>query len=488
MMQRFPIFASSLAFVTLLVTGIGVGRLIDNSAAQEKTPAPRSVERRDFVTLAKMIGPAVVHVATTQTTRSGQADPFGGGGDDQAEEFWRRFFGAPPPGNQRQGPQPRRQGLGSGFIIDRNGTILTNNHVVEDAEKITVKLNDQREFTGKLLGRDPKTDIAVIKIETQSDLPFAPLGNSDGLEVGEWVAAVGSPFGLDNSITAGIVSAKGRAIGAGPYDDFIQTDASINPGNSGGPLVNMQGEVVGINTAIFSRTGGNMGIGFAISINLVKDLLPEIRSKGKVTRGWLGVAIQQVTPDLAASLKLRQARGALVASVTEASPAVRAGIKVGDVIVVYDNQEIKESNQLPILVARTPVGRTVAMKIVRDGKDMTLNTTVTALMDEEIVAAAPPQAQNFGLTVRQMTPQIARSLGLEKSQGVIVSAVEPNSTAAEAGLREGDLILEIDRRPVRTVTDFEQAVKRAAGSNLLLLVRRGENNLFLAFAPRESRQ
>ena len=492
----YTTFGAIAGMLTLLVSGVGLGRLIDKDPSEsihfapiaEKVPAPRATGQADFVALARRIGPSVVHIATTQTIRPNGPNPFGGGGsgDDPLEDFWRRFFGQLPPGSgQEQGPS-RAQSLGSGFIIDKNGTILTNNHVVDNADKILVKLNDQTELSGKVLGRDPKTDIAVIKIDAKRDLPAAPLGDSDRLEVGEWVAAVGSPFGLDNTITAGIVSAKGRAIGAGPYDDFIQTDASVNPGNSGGPLVNLQGEVIGINTAIVSRTGGNMGIGFAISINLVKDLLTELQSKGKVTRGWLGVAVQPVTPDIAASLGLKQPTGALVANIDKASPAAKAGVAVGDVIEVYDGREIKDSSQLPLLVARTPIGKTVQLKVVRDSKEQTLNCTILALKDEEIVAAVP-QTQNFGLTVQQVTPQIARGRGLDGTQGLIVSAVEAGSAAADAGMREGDVILEIDRQPVRAIADFESAIKRNANRSLLFLIRRGENNLFLALAPQAQR-
>jgi serine protease Do len=495
--QAVTTFGAIAGMLTLLVSGVGVGRLIDKDNSSESVqfapiaekappPALRATGQADFVALAKRIGPAVVHIATTQAARPNAANPFGG--DEMLEDFWRRFFGQLPPGSgQEQGPS-RTQSLGSGFIIDKNGTILTNNHVVENADKILVKLNDQTELSGKVLGRDAKTDIAVIKIDAKKDLPVAPLGDSDRLEVGEWVAAVGSPFGLDNTITAGIVSAKGRAIGAGPYDDFIQTDASVNPGNSGGPLVNIQGEVIGINTAIVSRTGGNMGIGFAISINLVKDLLTELQSKGKVTRGWLGVAVQPVTPDLAATLGLKQPGGALVANINEGSPAATAGVAVGDVIQIYDGREIKDSSQLPLLVARTPVGKTVRLKIVRDTKELTLNCTILALKDkdEEIVAAVP-QTQNFGLTVQQVTPQIARSRGLNGNQGLIVSAVQSGSAADAAGMREGDVILEIDRQPVRAIADFETAIKRSANRSLLFLIRRGENNLFLALAPQAQR-
>lgn len=426
-------------------------------------PAARS--RDDFVVLAKKLGPAVVNISTSQVVDQ-PSNPFGG-------EGWERFFGQPFP----RGPF-RQQGLGSGFIIEPDGIILTNNHVVAEAEKITVKLQDEREFEGKILGKDPKTDVAVIKIDAKN-LPVVPLGDSDGLEVGEWVVALGSPFGLPNSITAGIVSAKGRWIGAGPYDSFIQTDASINPGNSGGPLVNLRGEVVGMNTAIFSRTGANIGIGFAIPINLVKDLVPELKSKGKVTRGWLGVSIQQVTPDLATSLGLDKSAGALVSSVADGSPAEKAGIKVGDVIIAYNEEPIKHSSELPILVARTDVGKSVPLKVFRGKDELQLTVTVGELKEDEIVASASKK-NDRGLTVQGIPPEVARSLGLKDNQGVIITAVDPAGPGAAAGFRRGDVILEVDRKPIRSLSDYEKAISEAKDKNLLFLVRRGDTTIFLA--------
>jgi len=253
---------------------------------------------------------------------------------------------------------------------------VTNAHVIENAKKITVKLSDKREFEAKVLGKDPKTDVAVIKIDSKESLPTAELGDSERLEVGEWVMAVGNPFGLDSSVTSGIVSAKGRHIGAGPYDNFIQTDTPINPGNSGGPLVNLRGEVVGINMAIVSQTGGNIGIGFATPINLIKELLPQLEAKGKVTRGWVGIAIQEVTPDLANAFGLQKPHGALVAKVLTGGPAERGGIKVGDVITEYDGQQVKEANDFPLMVARTQVNKEVQMKVLREGKDLPFRVTV----------------------------------------------------------------------------------------------------------------
>jgi serine protease Do len=284
-------------------------------------------------------------------------------------------------------------------------------------------------------------------------------------------------------VTSGIVSAKGRHIGQGPYDNFIQTDASINPGNSGGPLINLRGEVIGINTAIFSRTGGNIGIGFAIPVNLVKELLPQLRGKGKVTRGYLGVLIQKVTPELAESLGMEKSQGALVANVSKDGPADKSGVKVGDVIVEFDGKEIRDSGELPIIVARTPVDKKVRMKVLRDKKELTLNVAVGELKDEEVVASAPEKGE-MGLTVQRLTPQIAESLGLEKAEGIVVSAVEPGSAADEAGIRRGDVIVEIDRKPIRNLDEYKKSIATVRkGKGVLFLVRRGESTLFLALRP-----
>ncbi|MGH7797963.1 MAG: DegQ family serine endoprotease [Candidatus Binatia bacterium] len=434
----------------------------------------------DFVNLSKKIKPIVVNISTTQVSEGRGQQEFGSpfGDDDPFNDFWRRFFGGPLP----RGPQ-RQRSLGSGFIIDGDGSILTNNHVVENASKIVVKLSDDQEYEAKVVGRDPKTDIAVIKIDAKTNLIAANFGDSDTLEVGEWVVAIGNPFGLDSTVTSGIVSAKGRHIGQGPYDNFIQTDASINPGNSGGPLINLRGEVVGINTAIFSRTGGNIGIGFAIPINLVKELLPQLRGKGKVVRGYLGVLIQKVTPEIAESLGMEKGYGALVANVSKDGPADKSGVKVGDVIVEFDGKEVKDSGDLPIIVARTPVDKKVRMKVLRDKKEVFLNVAIGELKDEEVVATAPEKGE-LGLTVQRLTPQMAESLGLERVEGVVVTAVEPGSAADDAGIRRGDIIVEVDRKAVRSLDDYKKAVAGVRkGRGVLFLVRRGDSTLFLALKP-----
>jgi serine protease Do len=324
-----------------------------------------------FKRLAKMASPSVVNISAVRVSGKRDLLPFGDlfGGEGPLNDFFKRFFGDQLPGDFKQ------KSLGSGFVIDTGGFILTNNHVVDKAEEIQVTLSDGKVFEAKIVGRDPKTDIALIRIQAGTPLTPLPLGDSDQSDVGDWVLAIGSPFGLGNTVTAGIVSAKYRKIGAGPYDDFIQTDASINPGNSGGPLLNTRGEAIGINTAIFSQSGGSIGIGFAVPINMVKDLLPQLK-KGEVVRGWLGVRIQQVTPDLAGKFGLAEAKGALVSEVIEGGPAAKAGILRGDVIVSFDGKEVKAMADLPYIVGTTPVGKRAKVEILRQGKSKTLDVKV----------------------------------------------------------------------------------------------------------------
>ncbi len=481
--RRVSLYSSVAATLVAFVIGTATNFLVESSnriahfvhtdgAAYAAGPAAAGQVLPDFVSLAKKVGPSVVNVSTVQTRKTAEEMP--GGGDDPFSQFWQRFFGGQIP----RGPQ-RQSGLGSGFIIDRDGTILTNYHVVDGADKITVTLSDGQSYTGKVLGKDQKTDIAIIKIDAHQDLPTVNLGDSDQLQVGEWVMAIGNPFGLDHTVTSGIVSAKGRHIGNGPYEDFIQTDASINPGNSGGPLVNMRGEVVGINTAIFSQSGGNIGIGFAIPTNLVKDLLPQLRAKGKIVRGFLGATIQKVTPEIAETMGLKQAQGALVADVTKDGPAERAGVKTGDVILVLDGKQIKDSADLPLQVAKLTPGKTVQAKLLRDGKELTLPIKVGEIKENEVVAST--DTGELGLAVQRLTPEVAEELGLERTEGVVITAVTPGSAADDAGLQRGDVIAEVNRHPIRTVTDFErETAKSGKDRSVLFLVRRGQGSLFLA--------
>jgi len=410
--------------------------------------------------------------------------------DTSAQEF---NFGGPFGDNDnplsqffRGVPRPRGHGVmhvqGSGFLVSSDGIVLTNAHVVDGAKEVTVKLSNHREYKAKVLGADRSSDIAVLKIDAHS-LPTVQLGDSDRLHVGDYVLAIGEPFGLEETATAGIVSAKGRSLPGDGYVPFIQTDAAVNPGNSGGPLFDANGNVVGINAQIYSNSGGYQGVSFAIPINLVKEVLPQLRGKGKVTRGYLGVLIQKVTPEIAESLGMEKGYGALVANVSKEGPADKAGVKVGDVITEFDGKEVKDSGDLPIIVARTTVDKKVRMKVLRDKKEIVLSVAVGELKDEEVVAAVPEKGE-LGLTVQRLTPQIAESLGLEKAEGVVVTAVEPSSAADEAGIRRADIILEVDRKAVRNVDEYKKAVAGVRkGRGVLFLVRRGDSTLFLALKP-----
>ncbi len=429
-----------------------------------------------WVRVAKADTPAVVNISSTQVVKNplnsdeGQ-NPLGPG--DPFQEFYRHFFGDVPRNF-------RTHSLGSGFIIREDGYIVTNNHVVDGATEITVKLLDGRHSPAKLIGRDPKTDIALLKIEARN-LPVVAFGDSNKLDVGEPVMAIGNPFGLEGTVTSGIVSAKGRVIGQGPYDDFIQTDASINPGNSGDPLVNAAGEVVGINTAIFTRTGGSMGIGFAIPVNEAKAILPQLEAKGHVTRGWLGVIIQPVTQELAKALHLPEGKGALVSQVMPDSPAAKAGLQAGDVIVAYEGHTVAKSSDLPRLVAATPIDRNVAITVFRDGRSQILMAKVADLSEPQQVAAAAEARGTHGLAVQPLTPELARQLGVKDRSGVVVAGVQDGSPADEAGVQPGDVIVQVDRKPVHSVADLRRALaEHKAGEPMLFQIHRKDTSLFVA--------
>jgi serine protease Do len=364
--------------------------------------------------------------------------------------------------------------------VNPAGYLITNNHVIEGASEIKVTLSDGRELTARVLGRDPKTDLALLKVDA-TGLPVIPLGDSSRLEVGEPVMAIGNPFGLELTVTTGIVSATARVIGEGPYDDFIQTDASINPGNSGGPLINARGQAIGINSAIFSRSGGSDGIGFAIPINLAKTVVTQLAETGKVTRGFLGVTLQRVTPDLAKSFGLSTPGGGLVSAVTDGSPAARAGLKSGDVIIEYDGHPVARMDELPRSVADTQIGRQVPLTVLRDGKRLTLTATVARLEEKEArTAEAATERGRLGLAVEPLTPDLARELGLKNARGVVVRDVDESGPAAAAGLQVGDVVVEVDHRPIKSVDELKQAVDRHQGGPLLFLIQREGGTFYVA--------
>ena len=435
-----------------------------------------------FVSLAEKLMPATVNISTSTAPKRKMQQYHNFQGDERLREFFgddffERFFDQMP-----QGDTPSKS-LGSGFIIDKEGYIITNNHVIEGADEIRVKLSDQEEFEATIVGKDKKTDIALIKIAPPPGLPVVTLGDSDTLKVGEWVMAIGNPFGLDQTVTVGIVSAKWRKLGMGPYEDFIQTDAAINQGNSGGPLFNTRGEVVGVNTAIFSTSGGNIGIGFATPINLAKSVVKQLKEKGRVVRGWLGVIVQTVTPDLAKSFGLDQKEGALVADIDAAGPAATAGIRKGDIIVAFNGTPIKEMDQLPLLVAQTPVGSKGELTIIRDGKKISKAVEIGELKDEEGIAQADEGgSDDIGMELSDITDALARRYDIEEAEGVLVTFVEPASPAAQAGVRPGDVITQVNRKDILNLEDYNKCLsdaRKQKKDKILLLIARGETSQFV---------
>jgi serine protease Do len=437
----------------------------------------------DFADLAERLSPTVVNIYTTQTIEvSSTPHQFFLPDDMEIPEPFRRFFGMPEVPEEAPKREMKRTSLGSGVIYTPDGYIITNNHVVENADEINVTLHTFEEYKATVVGRDPKSDVALLKIEPKKELQHVTFGNSDTLRVGEWVLAIGNPFGLQQTITAGIVSAKGRAINNESYGNFIQTDASINPGNSGGPLFNLKGEMVGVNTAIFSRTGGNIGIGFAIPVNMTKNILAQLKENGKVIRGWLGVMIQQVTPDLAEKFELDRPIGALVGQVIKDSPAEKAGLKAGDVIIGYNGKEVSQMSMLPAMVANTPVGEEAAVLLIRDGKKKTISVTIGRMEDGDDFLAKTETGTNkkLGMTVQELTPKLAESLGMEEAEGLIVSDISRGSAAAEAGIQRGDIILEINRQRVENIAQYRKALQGTEEKNtILVLIQRDEQTRFV---------
>lgn len=477
-----------LVFVLVgVVIGLGISSNLNlNTKAYTEEPkiSKESIEllSKAGQAMAEVVAatkPAVVNISTTRTIKAPEIpSPFF---DDP---FFRRFFGD-EFGHLRKPREHKQASLGSGVIVNREGYILTNNHVIKDADEIRVRLSDKREFTGKVIGTDPKTDLAVIKINSDH-LPVIKWGDSDALRVGETVIAIGNPFGLTQTVTSGIVSATGRAnVGIADYEDFIQTDAAINPGNSGGALINVKGELVGINTAIFSTSGGYQGIGFAIPSNMAKVVMENLIKRGKVIRGWLGVVIQPITPELAKQFGLKEEKGVLIGDVVEDGPAEKAGIQRGDVIIEYDGKEVSEPTALRNMVANTQPGKEVKVKIIREGKEKTLQVTIAELPAQ--MQKVPGRADNLlrGIIVQNLTPDLRKLLFIPKRiTGVVVSDIEEGSPA-ERVLSANDVIMEINRKRINNVKDFENIVSEIKpDQDILLLIFRSGSAIYVTLSAR----
>jgi serine protease Do len=456
--------------------------LLSGAAAARELP--------DFTVLVENYGPAVVNISTKQKARTQSALrlPRGVPMPEFPEEgpwgdLFRHFFGNPgdmPDPNEREDARS----LGSGFIIDSDGYILTNNHVVEGADEILVRLSDRRELVAKLIGADKRSDLALLKVEANG-LPVVKFGQGDKIKVGEWVMAIGSPFGFDHSVSVGVVSALGRSLPSESYVPFIQTDVAINPGNSGGPLFNLDGEVIGINSQIYSRTGGFMGLSFAIPVDVALDVVAQIKDKGYVSRGWLGVLIQDVTRELAESFGMKRPAGALVAKVLKDGPAAKAGIEVGDVIIEFGGQRIDSSSDLPPVVGRSAVGADTGVTVIRNGKRQSLTVRVEELpKDEELTLAEGKPGKSsdnrLHVTVSDLTPEQRKEFGLEQRQGVLVQQVA-EGPAQEAGVRRGDVLLKLNNQDVDNVAHFNKLVRELpAGKSIPVLVQRPSGPIFLA--------
>lgn len=462
-----------------------------SSPAPAGAPEPgESVQLPSWAPIVKRVMPEVVQVAVVNVIKT-EGAPFSGMSQGQGNgnkgpfHFW---FGNPFgqfPGFQQAPRHYTERGLGSGVIVSPDGYILTNDHVVGKATQIHVTLMDKREFTAKVIGKDHRTDLALIKINAHKPLPCAQLGSSHDMHVGDWVLAVGNPFGFTLTATTGIISAKGRVLG-GSYDEFLQTDAAINPGNSGGPLFNTRGQVIGINTAIYSSSGSNAGIGFAIPIDLAKQIMKQLKEHGRVIRGWLGVEIQQVTPGLAESFNLPKPEGALVAQVEPNTPAQAAGIKRGDIIIKFDGKKVNSEHELPQIVAETGIGKTVPIEVIRNGKRITLQAKIAELHHQQLASARGSSSENWGLAVQTLTPSIAQQLGTNASHGVVIGRVKPGSPADQAGLRSGDVVIEMDHMKMNSASQFAQLAHQLQrrGKSALLLVQRGNSTMYTVINPK----
>lgn len=462
--------------VILFITGLLAG--YGPAIGAKSTDLPTRMVPVNFSALAEEVRPGVVNIRTVRTVKGGdQVSHFFRGNPFDGKNPFEDLFGPFFKGDKN--PYHKQKGLGSGFIIDREGYIITNNHVIENADQITVKLADGEEYDATLVGRDSKTDLAVIKIEPPSDITPLKMGNSDALKVGGWVVAVGSPFGLEQTVTAGIVSAKGRVIGSGPYDDFIQTDASINPGNSGGPLINMEGEVVGINTAIIA---GGHGIGFAIPINLARGIVTQLKSRGEVTRAWLGVGIQDLTTELEEYYKTGDRKGVIVTEVYKDSPADKGGIETEDIILAADGKKVSSGRELSRTVANLPVGKRVAISILRKGTEKTVHVKMAKRTDDASqVKHEMDRYGELGLKAANMSPELANRFGYDGDEkGVIVLEVETDSSAKRAGIRPGDLIRSVNHTTVTMVKEYRAQVDKVKKGGAIQLLIKRQNAGFMA--------
>ena len=464
--QSYRLFLNKHAASAIIMALVSVLVLLPFASSAIAKSAPES-----FSGLVKKASPSVVYISTKKIIKQRSLSPFGQ--NDPLRDLLEQFYGNRIP---RDIPQT---GLGTGFIIDKEGYILTNNHVVDSVDEIKVTLEDESVFEAKIIGRDPETDIALIKIDDAKDLKPLELGDSDNMEVGDWVVAIGNPYGLGHTVTAGIVSAKFRNnVMGGTFDNFIQTDASINPGNSGGPLMNINGEVIGINSAIFSQTGGSVGIGFAIPINMAKDILPMLKT-GKISRGYLGVNVQNIDPDFKEKLNLKDENGALVISVSTGGPSDKAGLKTYDVIISFEGKPVKDMNNLIRHVSSTPVGTDAEVVVIRKGDKKTFHVKLGERPgSDEYVDGNQSYRLNLGMELETLTPETARRYGISDNEGLLVLDVDFNSPAAEAGLRQGDVILEVDREKATTVEEFDKKLRDyKPGDKVLLLMKRRNNTI-----------
>jgi serine protease Do len=474
----------------LIVTALFVSAPVVSSAQPEQI-------QTGFADLVEKLSPAVVNISTSQKVKGAQGYfgmPFEGLPNTPEFEPFRQFFDR--FGGQMQQPQEREVfSLGSGFIIDAQGYVITNNHVVAEADEVAVTLSDNRKFTAEIIGRDPKTDMALLKIKDSKPFPYVPMGDSDAMRVGDWVIAIGNPFGLGGSVTQGIISARQRSINAGPFDDFLQTDAPINRGNSGGPLFNTKGEVIGINSAIFSPSGGSIGIGFAIPTALAKPIIEQLKSQGHVVRGWLGVKIQEVTDEVAESVGLDSAKGALVMDVGAGSPAEKAGLKTGDIVLSFDGKEIKEMRFLPRMVAETKIGNSVPVSYWRDGKLQTTQVVVARLDEEdaEPVKASKDKKEKIGssqtvlgMELVPLNAALKQNFSVRKGvEGLAILDVASGSEAAKRGIRGGDVIVAVNNIAVASVADMQKLVENArkAGRKFVLITIARENEVAMLTLP-----